>query len=768
MLTIIVPSVHESYITHVRITEDSAYPSAPAPPDSAPGNKKPRVIIVSVRRSGRVRMHKARENNDGTFSIGKTWMLDDLSAIQSYGAFVPKTPVEQQHKDWATNVGFVVTVGKPYYWHARSAKEKEFFIGSLVKIYKKYTGGKVPNLIGFDERERQMLAGAGGPTAPSATPPARPSPEVSAPAVPPVPAAASQPPSAYGSRDPSRDGHREIRRKPSEDPALRAQKSRDHMSRPSTGSKPAPSPFGSSSNLPAALQPAQKPKEPPTTFLSTADDSILSASQEDVRSTPPRGEEPAHHHQPPPAPIAAHSVEAKVPVPKRSNDALRPTTPGSHSGEVRGVAASPASSVGRKSPHHGQQRPSQDTGTRDVPPPAAPFNEPKQVPAPEPDRSSPPLAVEPEVAAAVAAVDEPALKAPVEQKEPAPVKLPAAAEPPAPIAAPAPVKPPAPIEPPTPVEPPTPAEPPAPAEPHAVQPEPTEEEADEADEAEDHRPGLGPMVKKKSTKEIAGAFRKAANAYGAFKPRPGGAGERLMAAAKKQKAEGVEPDGITSVVPAPSLNRPANEAPKSPVDEPADRAAAATPPTFEITKPVAEEVPIAPTPPVVPSVAPSPDPEKALSTPERSQESLADVAKMEDRSRTPSPAAQGRRRRRREDHTIKYCQALGIDPSALDGRGIEFDEILTELGWNGRLGDEQKIEDLEADVRREIGRVEATSWLGNLEQQEGKVEQLAVLIDKTIEECEELDGLLTLYSHELNVSLPTITYPGPKRDLLTI
>ncbi len=27
--------------------------------------------------SGRVRMHKARENNDGTFSIGKTWMLDD-------------------------------------------------------------------------------------------------------------------------------------------------------------------------------------------------------------------------------------------------------------------------------------------------------------------------------------------------------------------------------------------------------------------------------------------------------------------------------------------------------------------------------------------------------------------------------------------------------------------------------------------------------------------------------------------------------------------
>jgi hypothetical protein len=74
------------------------------------------------------------------------------------------------------------------------------------------------------------------------------------------------------------------------------------------------------------------------------------------------------------------------------------------------------------------------------------------------------------------------------------------------------------------------------------------------------------------------------------------------------------------------------------------------------------------------------------------------------------------------------------------------------------LGDEQKIEDLEADIRREIGRVEATSWLGNLEQQEGKVEQLAVLIDKTIEECEELEGLLTLYSHELNTLNDDVAY----------
>jgi hypothetical protein len=256
------------------------------------------------------------------------------------------------------------------------------------------------------------------------------------------------------------------------------------------------------------------------------------------------------------------------------------------------------------------------------------------------------------------------------------------------------------------------------------------------------------MIKKKSGKDIAGAFRKAANAYGGFKPRPGGAGERLLAAAKKSQAEEAGPDGITGVVPAPSLTRSATDPPQSPVAEKSERSdkdpqqppSGPETPTVEITEPQLDEAPVAPTVPPV-------------QIPDSSKNTLTDVVLVENRSRTPSPSGQGRRRRRRVDNTLKYCQALGIDPGVLDGRGIDFDDILSDLGWNGRLADEQKIEDLEADVRREIGRVEATSWLGNLEQQEGKVEQLASLIDRTIEECDELDGLLTLYSHELNVSL---------------
>jgi hypothetical protein len=264
------------------------------------------------------------------------------------------------------------------------------------------------------------------------------------------------------------------------------------------------------------------------------------------------------------------------------------------------------------------------------------------------------------------------------------------------------------------------------------------------------------MIKKKSAKDIASAFRKAATTYGAFKPRPGGAGERLLAAAKKQQAEAMGPDGITGVVPAPS--RSANDIPKASGDETAERETSAAStvsappatvspqpatPTVEITQHLGDE-----------SLPPS-EPTPGAAEP---KDGLSELTKVESHARSPSPGAQGRRRKRREVHTIKYCQSLGIDPSVLDGRGIDFDDILTDLGWNGRLGDEQKIEDLEADVRREIGRVEATSWLGNLEQQEGKVEQLAVLIEKTIEECEELDGLLTLYSHELNTLHEDVAY----------
>ena len=448
------------------------------------------------------------------------------------------------------------------------------------------------------------------------------------------------------------------------------------------------------------------------TFLDT--EKRNSSVQEEPR---PPSSRSGQSSMPAPQPIETNQLDSQ-----RSTDGLRPTTPASYTGEPRGAAPSPGSSIGQKSPYREVEKPSTldqpqqpPLTTQSMPQDILPTRpeEPKQAAASEPERAPSPPLLDPAVAAAVVAADE----------APIPASASAAPE--------------------------TTNEPLSEASPGVAQ---------EDDEA--HRPGLGPMIKKKSAKDIAGAFRKAANMHGAFKPRPGGAGERLLAAAKKQQGQaiGPEPDGITSVVPAPFLSRSANDSPKSPVDDETEKEPSTSTP---VPAPVLEPEPL---PPAVepPSKVETPTVEvtdhateeaRALPLPrEDSKDSLAETGRVTPRSRSPSPAAQGRRRRRRQDHTLKYCQALGIEATVLDERGIDFDEILTDLGWNGRLSDEQKIEDLEADVRREIGRVEATSWLGNLEQQEGKVEQLAVLIDKTIEECEELDGLLTLYSHELNVS----------------
>lgn len=81
-----------------------------------------------------MRVHKARENPDGTFQIGKTWNLDELTRIEN---------------DQSDNLGFRIFLGKAYYWSTNSQMEKTVFLNSIVKIYKKYTQGQIPQLEGL-------------------------------------------------------------------------------------------------------------------------------------------------------------------------------------------------------------------------------------------------------------------------------------------------------------------------------------------------------------------------------------------------------------------------------------------------------------------------------------------------------------------------------------------------------------------------------------------------------------------------------------------
>jgi hypothetical protein len=52
--------------------------------------------------------------------------------------------------------------------------------------------------------------------------------------------------------------------------------------------------------------------------------------------------------------------------------------------------------------------------------------------------------------------------------------------------------------------------------------------------------------------------------------------------------------------------------------------------------------------------------------------------------------------------------------------------------------------------------VEAGSWLNHLEQKDDRVEAVEKMLDRAIAECDELEGLLTLYNVELSVRNPPI------------
>ncbi|TVY73511.1 E3 ubiquitin-protein ligase RSP5 [Lachnellula suecica] len=147
-------SLSESYITHIQVVEDSASPDSPFPPTDSPDTRKPRFLIVAVRQSGR--------NEDGTFSIGKTWLLDDLTAIRGFTG----ANTNLQEQQWDLRLGFILRLGKPYYWQANSSKKKLFFLASLLKICDKYYGGDYikagkPELVGFDTEELQQFVKVG-------------------------------------------------------------------------------------------------------------------------------------------------------------------------------------------------------------------------------------------------------------------------------------------------------------------------------------------------------------------------------------------------------------------------------------------------------------------------------------------------------------------------------------------------------------------------------------------------------------------------------
>lgn len=712
-------------------------------------------------------MHKARQNDSGSFSIGKTWVLDDLMAIESYTNPNPSTAEEQQNKERAGGVGFLVTIQKPYYWQAGTVKEKDFFIYSLIKIYKKYTGGKLPELHGFDPQELEQLVGP-GPPADAPTPKSPPQSNQEDRRGPSQGAPHTQPnrPSNLQLSDRGLQGGREIRPRPSEEPPARerpprsrpppeslqpARSSQERVLQQTDSSDSIPQVPGSfpSSEFVRNLNPknfqsdlrtreSQSPirhgrhkdesgnhtvqQEPNLRKLAGAQstESFRNRLEQQSSRNFTSGKANGERAQPSPVYPPVSSLETShqplpeslerntIPTPLRtgatnnwpsSQTIKRERRPSNAESRLSSSQQTSNSGVSEEKPtltslqglRADMSRKNSDLSTR---------SDHREQPS---HRGSPKPPDVIRTAGATSSthingehkMNEPHVTNDVSSKSPAKEDEKDDAEEPLPT-------------------------------------EPINSSTETASEEESHRPGLGPMIKKKSNKEIANTILKAASAYSAFKPRAGGAAEKILNSEKKATDDH---DGVSGVFPAPSATKGLG---LEDVDTP----------THE-RQPEPQNL-LSPDPNEVPSLQITTRPTKPLeiitSTPPPVDPSPAEYPPEQDLPR------EEHRRKRRSDYSSKYSKTLGIDHSLLDGRTFEIDTLLNELGWNEETTRKNTFEGLQSGLRKEITRLEAGSWLGVLENGDERVAAVGHMMDKVIAECEELECLLTLYNAELGVS----------------
>ncbi|KPM34752.1 hypothetical protein AK830_g11832 [Neonectria ditissima] len=731
-------SLLETYITHIRITEYSSHPSSPPPPQARnPDAQKPRVIIVAVRKSGRVRMHKSKENTNGTFSIGKTWNLDDLSHIESYTG----AQVNPSHREWVGETGFLVTIGKPYFWQAQTDKEKKFFIASLIKIYGKYTGGKVPELVGFDTREYEQVMGAGRRAPASAGASRPPPPQLPQQPQQPQPLhldqAANQPPPSSSSPRPG--------------PPMRGNPDNPRYAR----TPPARPPINGTSSPAGSLDSTtsrERPQPPWMAMGNRSQDSVANSfatRSEDNSSLPPR----SRNGMPGPGafgrfgePPEPRTAQPSVLTPPQSLQQPQPPAQQQAPPQLRPQAYQP-----ERPPPERRRPPMDPTRPLDrdlVPPPlVSPIKRPE--PMAPPPRSTERMAPRKDSSSQLSTgtsltgsfkdhdIPTPTSRtSEVEKQEPVmappPLKAPSATSLPkfaSPASSPAITARSAPTPPPE----------PTPVPPADPTPEPSVESDQAQSESQDSagsRPGLGPMIKaKKSRNEIAGAFWKAAataSAATAFKPRPGGAGERLRQA-KPKSEDG--PDGITGVVPAPP--RPPSRG-KDSIKE--------TPPSPEPPK-LTEKSPHRNS--LVPEVKIS----LPTSRPTSSHGPIKEVKKPKDAEKKVS------HRSVTAGNDMKYLRTLGVDPTLLDDRSEEFCTWLDHFGWiPGEQMRTRNVDEMKIDLERELNKAQAGGWLARWREEDERVEAIKRGMDLAMAECEELDNLLTLYSVELSTLSEDISY----------
>ena len=670
--------VLESYITHIRVVEDAHYPTSPPPPESSGDAKKQRVIIVAVKRSGRVRLHKGRENPNLSFSIGKTWNLDDLTAVHSYNNWIPPTESDHLLKEWAGIAGFTVSLQKPYFWMANSQKEKDFFVASLVKIYKKYTNGRLPDLIGFTDDELTALRAESGRTKKDPAPPPGSGPRPPDPPQLPQPQGIPHPPPAGRPATRKRSGSQMRPTVSTNVAAIRSEPSRDASSATSqyppssritsTTSSTMPPPSISSftdrsqSSFNAATMSPER-RASPFASRTEASDRVAPVFAPSALKVPLRSASRAKKRD---GPSDVFSTPSATPPPEVTQPRLAAVK--------RDASRAPSEqSVGADAFHTPPEDP-KESGYFSVAPSEPSINE--DIPRPK-SRDRP--------------------KTPIAQIQEPPPKNPSK-------------------EPPSYISPEKPRE----VQPREEKPEPS---------AEEYRPGLGPMLKKRGKIDTAALLRKAAVAHTGFMPRVGGAGERLRQQGSSEPRTDDEvfrsptgPGPMQSTSNGPMSEAPAVKA-KSAVD-----AAVEGPPQFKVNDKAID----------------------SLGQVVASSAGTTNQARSDGKGLAIAPRNEETRRQEAQlQRVTQTVNAIGIDPSVMNGRSVQVDTVLREFGWTDDGCRTKKIDIMETEIKRELARLDAGAALTHMDHKDDRVDTVQKLLDRAIAECEEFDSLLTLYAVEL-------------------
>ncbi|KAJ6519655.1 exocyst complex component sec3 subunit [Mycena sanguinolenta] len=102
-------ALEETYMSHVKIWEDAG-------PEG--GGRKPRYILLSQAANGNGFIHKSKLNTNGSFSVGKTWRLSELRALQ------------------VTNpLSFNITLSRTYKWQTENPADQAQFLEAMIRLF---------------------------------------------------------------------------------------------------------------------------------------------------------------------------------------------------------------------------------------------------------------------------------------------------------------------------------------------------------------------------------------------------------------------------------------------------------------------------------------------------------------------------------------------------------------------------------------------------------------------------------------------------------